>query len=203
MDFEGYSGARFTEGANINKSLLALGNCINSLADGQKYVPYRDSKLTRLLKDSLGGNCRTIMIANVSSTMLNYEDTYNTLKYATRAKKIKSSMRKNIVTDKNMGNYTKIFEQMTQENSDLKSENAKLKAMNEELKAANEELVNKISEIESLVAAGEYVPNNKIADVNIRNCPNCCKAVFVTIANDFRKHKLSIHTPLMRRNAKK
>lgn len=60
-------GARLREGANINRSLLALGNVINSLAD-QKYkghIPYRDSKLTRLLKDSLGGNCRTIMIAAV------------------------------------------------------------------------------------------------------------------------------------------
>lgn len=83
----GCVGARFTEGANINKSLLALGNCINSLADGHRHIPYRDSKLTRLLKDSLGGNCRTVMIANVSPSSLSYEDTYNTLKYATRAKK--------------------------------------------------------------------------------------------------------------------
>lgn len=55
-------GARLVEGANINRSLLALGNCINALGEkGNKgnFVPYRDSKLTRLLKDSLGGNCRT------------------------------------------------------------------------------------------------------------------------------------------------
>ena len=66
-----------------------LGNCITSLADGNKYVPYRDSKLTRLLKDSLGGNCRTVMISNVSPSALTFEDTYNTLKYADRAKRIK------------------------------------------------------------------------------------------------------------------
>ena len=62
-------GARLVEGANINRSLLALGNCINALGEkGAKgaFVPYRDSKLTRLLKDSLGGNCRTVMIANIS-----------------------------------------------------------------------------------------------------------------------------------------
>lgn len=88
----GCSGARFTEGANINRSLLALGNCINSLADGLKHIPYRDSKLTRLLKDSLGGNCSTVMIANVSPAPLSYEDTYNTLKYASRAKTIKSKV---------------------------------------------------------------------------------------------------------------
>jgi kinesin family protein 18/19 len=60
---------RLVEGQNINRSLLALGNCINALADKIKkvaHVPYRDSKLTRLLKDSLGGNCLTTMIANVS-----------------------------------------------------------------------------------------------------------------------------------------
>lgn len=55
-------GLRFKEGANINKSLLALGNCINKLADGCKHIPYRDSNLTRILKDSLGGNCTTLMI---------------------------------------------------------------------------------------------------------------------------------------------
>ena len=66
-------GMRLREGANINRSLLALGNCINALADRNTenkrttYVPYRDSKLTRLLKDSLGGNCFTVMVANIRS----------------------------------------------------------------------------------------------------------------------------------------
>lgn len=91
------TGIRFKEGANINKSLLALGNCINRLADGSKYVPYRDSKLTRILKDSLGGNCQTVMIANISPSSLTYEDTYNTLKYASRAKKIKTSLKENVI----------------------------------------------------------------------------------------------------------
>lgn len=69
------------------------GNCINNLADGLRHIPYRDSKLTRLLKDSLGGNCKTVMIANVSPCITSYEDTYNTLKYATRAKSIKTKVR--------------------------------------------------------------------------------------------------------------
>lgn len=56
------------------------------------HIPYRDSKLTRLLKDSLGGNCRTVMIANVSPSSKSYDDTQNTLKYANRAKEIKSSV---------------------------------------------------------------------------------------------------------------
>jgi kinesin family protein 18/19 len=67
-------GARMLEGANINRSLLALGNCINALAGSatsrKGYIPYRDSKLTRLLKDSLGGNCRTVMICTTSPSHL-------------------------------------------------------------------------------------------------------------------------------------
>jgi kinesin family protein 18/19 len=59
------------------------------LADGKKFIPYRGSKLTRLLKDSLGGSCHTVMIANISPSSSSYEDTYNTLKYAARAKKIR------------------------------------------------------------------------------------------------------------------
>lgn len=119
----GFVGARFTEGANINKSLLALGNCINSLADGHRHVPYRDSKLTRLLKDSLGGNCQTIMIANVSPSSLTYEDTYNTLKYAMRAKKIKSNMKQNNVAKQLHANqYIKIVEDLNLEIDRLKKE---------------------------------------------------------------------------------
>lgn len=88
-------GQRMVEGANINKSLLALGNCINILSDPNKkgsFVPYRDSKLTRMLKDSLGGNTQTIMIACVSPSFAAYEETVNTLKYANRARNIKKKV---------------------------------------------------------------------------------------------------------------
>ncbi|KAK7098935.1 kinesin-like protein KIF18A isoform X2 [Littorina saxatilis] len=116
-------GARLREGANINRSLLALGNVINSLAD-HKYkghIPYRDSKLTRLLKDSLGGNCRTIMIAAVSPSHLSYEDTYNTLKYADRAKNIRLSMKKNVLSvDFHVSRYGKIVEELRKEITELK-----------------------------------------------------------------------------------
>ena len=90
-------GVRLIEGANINRSLLALGNCINALGEKSKgnFVPYRDSKLTRLLKDSLGGNCRTVMIANISSAESSFEETLNTLKYANRAKNIKTNIVRN------------------------------------------------------------------------------------------------------------
>lgn len=92
-------GVRLFEGANINRSLLALGNCINILSDPEKagrFVPYRDSKLTRLLKDALGGRTRTVMIACVSPTDTAFEETLHSLKYAERARRIKVSASRNI-----------------------------------------------------------------------------------------------------------
>lgn len=125
-------GIRMIEGANINKSLLALANCITKLADIQKgkpanYVPYRDSKLTRLLKESLCGNCRTVMITNVSPAITGYEDTSNTLKYANRAKSIKTYQKKNIKgsqdeTSQHMvSEYADIISSLKKENQQLKS----------------------------------------------------------------------------------
>ncbi|KAM5138305.1 kinesin-like protein KIF18A [Mantella aurantiaca] len=117
-------GERLREGTNINRSLLALGNVINALADPKtkkQHIPYRNSKLTRLLKDSLGGNCRTIMIAAVSPSSLTYDDTYNTLKYANRAKDIKSSVKSNVVSlDSHISQYVKICEQQKKEIAMLK-----------------------------------------------------------------------------------
>lgn len=88
------------EGSNINRSLLALANCIKTLTErgknGSRFVPYRDSKLTRLLKDSLGGNAKTVMIACVTSSFVYYEETINTLKYASQARKIKNPAKRNI-----------------------------------------------------------------------------------------------------------
>ena len=79
------------EAAKINLSLSALGNVISALVDGKTHhIPYRDSKLTRLLQDSLGGNTKTIMIAAVSPASDNYEETLSTLRYANRAKSIKN-----------------------------------------------------------------------------------------------------------------
>ncbi|XP_038052744.1 kinesin-like protein KIF18A [Patiria miniata] len=118
-------GSRFREGANINRSLLALGNCINALADGNRskgqHIPYRNSKLTRLLKDSLGGNCQTVMIAAISPSSLNYEDTLNTLKYANRAKNIQTKLKQNVVNvDLHISRYAQIVEELRAEVSELK-----------------------------------------------------------------------------------
>lgn len=108
------------EGSNINKSLLALGNCIKILSESKhgplltvleknskdgtgnqsKFVPYRDSKLTRLLKDSLGGNTKTLMLACVTPSYIHYEETLNTLKYAARARRIQNPAKRNVKSDK-------------------------------------------------------------------------------------------------------
>ena len=158
-------GQTLKEGANINRSLLALGNCINQLAARSKqaapatdhsaaadahkpqprtprrahnhrgkenkqplaaavngtatlaaapasFVPYRDSKLTRLLKDSLGGNCLTVMIANVSPSALSSEDSHNTLKYANRAKDIEVRVEKN---ERSVGWHVSQYEERMKE----------------------------------------------------------------------------------------
>ena len=121
-------GIRLIEGANINRSLLTLGNCINALCEanlrGKKiHIPYRDSKLTRLLKDSLGGNARTVMIANVSPSINTFDDTYNTLKYANRAKNIKTSVTRNVLNVQyHISNYENIINTLKEENERLKNE---------------------------------------------------------------------------------
>jgi kinesin family protein 1 len=91
----GASGDRLREGSAINQSLSTLGNCISKLAENSssgrsKFVPYRNSALTLLLKDSLGGNARTIMIAAISPADINFGETLSTLRYADRAKQIKN-----------------------------------------------------------------------------------------------------------------
>jgi hypothetical protein len=92
----GADGMRLKEGCAINKSLTVLGNCISVLAEkaagkakGQ-VVPYRDSNLTRILQNALGGNSKTIMICAISPSAVNFEESVSTLRYADRAKKIQN-----------------------------------------------------------------------------------------------------------------
>ena len=91
----GATGDTLKEASKINLSLSALGNVISALVDGNGFVPYRDSKLTRLLQDSLGGNTKTVMISNIGPADYNYEESLSTLRYASRAKNIKNKPRVN------------------------------------------------------------------------------------------------------------
>jgi hypothetical protein len=92
----GATGKKMLEGIQINQGLLALGNVIAALTDekkiasGKQFIPYRNSKLTRILQDSLGGNSRTTMIACISPSESNYEETLTSIKYASRARNIKN-----------------------------------------------------------------------------------------------------------------
>ncbi|XP_011874280.1 PREDICTED: kinesin-like protein KIF19 isoform X3 [Vollenhovia emeryi] len=115
-------GKRLQEGAHINRSLLALGNCINALSGGARYVNYRDSKLTRLLKDALSGNCRTVMIVHVSPMSAHRDESKNTLIYADRANKISNKIERNVldVSYLHVAQYRDVI-------SDLKSEISRLR----------------------------------------------------------------------------
>ena len=122
----GATGDRLKEGCNINKSLLILGNVINCLADKaigknkNMLPPYRDSALTRILQNALGGNSKTVMICALSPASINYEETLSTLRYADRAKKIQN---KAVINESEHDKMVKL----------LKEENVNLKKMIDDL----------------------------------------------------------------------
>ena len=94
----GATGDRLKEATKINLSLSALGNVISALVDGKsKHIPYRDSKLTRLLQDSLGGNTKTLMVACLSPADNNYDETLSTLRWNNNAKDTTHKTAKNAV----------------------------------------------------------------------------------------------------------
>ena len=120
-------GIRMKEGANINRSLLALGSCINALCQSgtrgarSRHIPYRNSKLTRLLKFSLGGNCKTVMIACVSPSSAHYDETHNTLKYANQAKNIQTKVSRNLLhIDRHVAQYVQAIASLRAEVAELK-----------------------------------------------------------------------------------
>ncbi|XP_014651096.1 PREDICTED: kinesin-like protein KIF19 [Ceratotherium simum simum] len=119
-------GKRMKEGAHINRSLLALGNCINALSEKggsrAQYVNFRDSKLTRLLKDALGGNSRTVMIAHISPASTYFEESRSTLLYAYRAKNIKTRVKRNLLdVSYRIAQYTDVISNLRREIGRLKA----------------------------------------------------------------------------------
>jgi len=144
-------GQRMIEGANINKSLLALGNCINSLCESGgavRHVPYRNSKLTRLLKFSLGGNCKTVMIVCVAPTSQHFDDTHNTLIYAERATRIKTKVvtRNVLNVNRHVGQYVEAINRLNQEVAELKAKLAGQLRKDQEI--ANRKKAEALAEVE-------------------------------------------------------
>lgn len=134
----GAEGARMKEGISINKGLFVLGQVVSALSEmgqqngvigGKKsnsHIPYRDSKLTRLLQDSLGGNSRTVMIACISPAESNIEESVNTLRYAERTRNIKNSAVRNVVSTGLSANEAAA---LRRENQQLKLELSKMESM--------------------------------------------------------------------------
>ena len=133
----GTTGKHFKESVNINQGLLALANCINVLSDEHArpgmHVPYRDHKLTRLLRNSLGGNARTYMLACVSVSAANFQETLNTLRYAARARNIKNTPVINRGEDDDQ--LAKMEREMAELKSELAAATADPSGMVEELRA--------------------------------------------------------------------
>jgi hypothetical protein len=132
----GAEGKRLKEGININKGLFVLGQVVSALSElGQQgnstattnaHIPYRDSKLTRLLQDSLGGNSRTVMVACISPADSNVEESVNTLRYAQRTRNIQNTARRNVVATNTM--TAAEIAALKRENQVLKSQLAQAEA---------------------------------------------------------------------------
>lgn len=193
-------GIRSHEGSNINKSLLSLGNCINMLSDFSKrgsFIPYRDSKLTRLLKDSLGGNIMTVMIACVSPSNTFLEETVNTLKYASRARQIKKKLRKNVnEVDVHISQYREIID-------NLKSEISKLKGVIKYFKFTLESRIYSSRVILCQVVSQHKQPLTKILVQRISS-GRVLKSIqrrYRTILQVRKKMELKVNMNLKRQNA--
>ncbi|KAI8641575.1 P-loop containing nucleoside triphosphate hydrolase protein [Parasitella parasitica] len=132
-------GDRAKEGISINTGLLALGNVISALGDESRrvsHIPYRDSKLTRLLQDSLGGNSQTLMLACASPAVSNMTETLNTLKYANRARNI----RNRVVINQELGESDRLKATITRLKEELRSTDDFLRAVNDEMDSLKSQL---------------------------------------------------------------
>jgi len=130
----GVTGSVLKEAQNINRSLSCLGMVINHLTSGKAHIPYRDSKLTRLLSDSLGGNSKTCIIVTASPCSYNVEETISTMRFGTNCKRIKNKPKIN--QELSVAEYKKIVAQMQRQIQKLKEQNSMLRNQVDALKKA-------------------------------------------------------------------
>jgi len=146
----GAQGSRLKEGAAINLSLATLGQVINMLAEGSKgHVPYRNSKLTRVLQQALGGNARTVMVAAISPADYNYNETLSTLQYASRASKIQNK------TVRNEDVSQRMIRELREEVERLRAQMAQLEQLKGPLSPSNtqdEEDLRKMNDMKETIA---------------------------------------------------
>ena len=159
------TGKRIKEAANINKSLMQLGLVIKNLTEGeQKHIPYRDSKLTHLLKDSLGGNARTSIIANISPANSNADETLSTLRFAQRAKLIQN---KAIINEELTADEARSFKEeinkLKEKYDSIKQENFKLRSIIIENNQNKRSKSSKFSEI------GDDELDQMVKDINLKD----------------------------------
>ncbi|SMN18066.1 similar to Saccharomyces cerevisiae YGL216W KIP3 Kinesin-related motor protein involved in mitotic spindle positioning [Maudiozyma saulgeensis] len=181
-------GKRLHEGANINRSLLALGNCINALCidNGNNirsnHIPYRDSKLTRLLKFSLGGNCKTVMIVCISPSSSHYDETLNTLKYANRAKEIKTKIIRNQQSlNRHVGSYLKMITEQKKEIEILrKRESEMIELKLNQLKTNYKKIENKFEQIFNNIEL-QYSTNERYINLKILRSLTLVKRRFLQL----------------------
>lgn len=172
-------GIRFKEGSNINKSLLSLSNVISQLSSKKNsFVNYRDSKLTRLLQNSLSGNSKTMIICTISQNKSNYNETWNTLNFGARAKCIKTTIKVNEVKDKNKlisentALKSKIKELEKQVNSNslspIKNNRKELfKSHNKNITSVKRDISMKHSNIINNISNSEFDSNNETGKLSL------------------------------------
>lgn len=201
----GAAGERLKEANNINKSLLTLGVVIAKLSEGTPHVPYRDSKLTRILQNSLGGNAKTAIICAITPAIHHAEETLTSLKFASRAKKIQNSARINevLTEEAQMKRYLRTISELEQQVEALKGSGeaealASLKTekreLSEELGKQNELYRNQESELERLksliVMSGS--PMKKSITLNSR-CISRRETLGTDGAGKRMRSRLSLH----------
>lgn len=157
------SGQQLLEAQKINQSLSSLGNVINSLSEGKSHIPYRDSKLTRLLSDSIGGNSKTTLIVTASPSSYNCDETLSTLRFGQRAKRVKN---KPIVNqEKSIAEYKALLAAAGKQEGKLQEI---IKALKRDLVQAKSALKNAGLEMPQL-SAGEFEDEDSAAARELNN----------------------------------